>query len=94
MENKKLSIRMIFPLMMSFTIAFCMICCMLFSIRWLSKYFVREDFSVAHSFVFDRRTGKMLEEVNLYWIDNKLAQTKQEEKYVIDIDTRKIYKYK
>lgn len=33
---------MLFPMMMSFTIGFCMICCMLFSIRWLSKYFVSE----------------------------------------------------
>lgn len=29
-----------------------------------AKYFVREDYSVAHSFLFDPKTGKLLEESN------------------------------
>ena len=42
MGNKKLSIRILFPLIMSITIAFCIISCMVFSFHGLSQYFVVE----------------------------------------------------
>lgn len=42
MKNKKLSIRIIFPLIMSVTIVVCMISCMVLSVYGLSKYFISE----------------------------------------------------
>lgn len=42
MGNKKLSIRVLFPLTMSITIAFCIISCMVLSFYGLSQYFVGE----------------------------------------------------
>ncbi len=42
MGNKKLSIRILFPLIMSTTIAFCIISCMLLSFHGLSQYFIGE----------------------------------------------------
>lgn len=30
----------------------------------IARYFIREDYSVAHSFLFDRKTGTLLEEAN------------------------------
>ena len=42
MRNKKVSIRILLPLIMSITIAFCIIICMVLSFHGLSQYFVGE----------------------------------------------------
>ena len=42
MRNKKVSIRILFPLLMSMTIAFCIISCMVLSFHGLFQYFVGE----------------------------------------------------
>lgn len=42
MGNKKLSIRILFPLIMSILIAFCIISCMVLSFHGLSQYFIGE----------------------------------------------------
>ena len=39
-------------------------------------------------------SGKPLEELKIYWIDNKKIGTQVKEKYVIDVETNQIYQYK
>lgn len=38
-------------------------------------------------------SGKSIDEMNIYWIDQGKIQTNQKSRYIIDIDTRQIYQY-
>ena len=38
-------------------------------------------------------SGKSIDEMNVYWIDQEKIQTNQKSRYIIDIDTRQIYQY-
>ena len=42
MKNKKMSIRILFPLIMSVSIAFCIISCMILFSHYLSAYFIQK----------------------------------------------------
>ena len=76
MRNKKWSIRILFPLIMSITIAFCIISCMVLSFHGLSKYFVREtveEIGKQKAFLaqgIEREIGEINDLVNTIYYQN------------------------
>lgn len=76
MRNKKWSIRILFPLIMSITIAFCIISCMVLSFHGLSKYFVREtveELGKQKAFLaqgIEREIGEINDLVNTIYYQN------------------------
>ena len=92
MKNKKVSVRVLFPLIMSITIAVCIVCCMILFFYGLSRYFVKErvdEIGKQKNYLaqeIEKEIEQVIELTNSVYIQNIKIQKSLDDEFLISID--------